>query len=172
MHKNWYNGRKSMYCFNNTVVIDHNGLIIYEDNGYPGKYHDVNILRHSQLYLNWRDHFTLNEDYFEYLLGDPGYVGEEMFIMRRIGERELHSDVDMSSVRLYNKMHAVEWGIGGLKRKWRRLMKTFDATKERFPIMFTAGCIMTNFIHRREMDFTFDLLGQRDNQDAGWEGDF
>ncbi|CAK5164851.1 unnamed protein product, partial [Aphanomyces euteiches] len=77
-----------------TVVVDHNGLFIYEDNGYPGKYHDVNILRQSNLYKRWRDYFTIEDDYFEYLLGDPGYIGEEMFIMRRIGDREVHEDAD------------------------------------------------------------------------------
>ncbi|KAH9105811.1 hypothetical protein AeMF1_018458 [Aphanomyces euteiches] len=116
LHKNWYNGRKHMYCFNNTVVVDHSGLIIFEDNGYPGRYHDVNILRQSSLYQHWRDHFTVEESYFEYLLGDPGYVGEEMFIMRRIGSREFADGVDISRINLFNKMHAgyrikVEWEL-------------------------------------------------------------
>ena len=105
-----------------SVIVDHNGLIIYQDNGYPGKYHDVNILRQSALYSNWKQYFTVKSEYFEYLLGDPGYVGEEMFIMRRLGEREIPEGADLSRIRLYNKMHAgyrirVEWGIGGLKRK-------------------------------------------------------
>jgi DDE superfamily endonuclease len=46
LNSNWFNGRKKMYCFNNTVIVDHNGLLIYIDMGYPGKFHDVNILRH------------------------------------------------------------------------------------------------------------------------------
>ncbi|KAG9399874.1 hypothetical protein AC1031_011295 [Aphanomyces cochlioides] len=122
LHKNWFNGRKHMYCFNNTVVVDHNGLFIFEDNGYPGKYHDDNILRQSFLYKNWRNYFTVSDSYFEYLLGDPGYVGEEMFIMRRVGTREFADHGHLSRIHLFNKMHAgvrikVEWGIGGLKRK-------------------------------------------------------
>ena len=47
--RRWYNGRKKMYCFNNTVVVDHNGLFIYVDPGYPGSFHDVNILRNRTL---------------------------------------------------------------------------------------------------------------------------
>jgi hypothetical protein len=37
-----------MYAFNNTVVIDHDGLFIYIDPGYPGSFHDVNCLRQSE----------------------------------------------------------------------------------------------------------------------------
>jgi hypothetical protein len=40
-------------------------------------------------------------------------------------------DVDHAEVKIYNKMHAsfkvqVEWGIGGLKKKQRCLVKKFD----------------------------------------------
>jgi hypothetical protein len=118
----WYNGSKSMYCFNNTVVVDHNGLFTYIDPGYPGSLHDVNCLRQSELYNNWRRYFTHTDGYFEYLLGDPGYVGEGMFIMRQIGRREVAEGGEMAVVVVFNSMHAgyrvqVEWGIGGLKRK-------------------------------------------------------
>jgi uncharacterized protein (DUF486 family) len=45
-------------------------------------------------------------DYFEYLLGDPCYMGEEIFIMRRIGQRKFTPDVTQNVVRTQNKMHA------------------------------------------------------------------
>jgi hypothetical protein len=47
-----------------------------------------------------------DDDYFEYLLGDPGYVGEEMFITRRVGRREVPDESDMGAIDLYNRMHA------------------------------------------------------------------
>ena len=78
----------------------------------------------------------------------------------------------------YNKMHAglrvrVEWGIGGLKRKFKRLMKRFDNTKETFPHLFVAGCILTNFIHRRRMDMQFVIVGDgAEGDDVGWDGDY
>ena len=34
-----------MYFMNNTVVVDYNELFIHVNGGYPGSYHDVNILR-------------------------------------------------------------------------------------------------------------------------------
>jgi hypothetical protein len=61
-------------------------------------------------------------EYFEYLLGDFSYLGEKMFIMRRIGRHEIGFNADQDVIRTYIKMHVgykvwVEWGIGGLKRK-------------------------------------------------------
>jgi hypothetical protein len=68
-------------------------------------------------------------------------MGEKMFIMRRIGRWELAPNGDHVVVRTYNKMHAgfkvqVERGIGGLKRKWRCLMKRFDSTKPKYAHFF------------------------------------
>jgi len=60
-------------------------------------------------------------------------------------------------------MHAgyrvqVEWGIGGLKRKWKRLMKRFDNTKPRYSHLFKFGTLFTNFLHRRNMDLTYEVI--------------
>ena len=59
-----------IYAFNNTIVVDHDGLIIYLDPGYPGCYHDITILRQSDLFHNWRDYFQHDDDAFEYVMGD------------------------------------------------------------------------------------------------------
>jgi hypothetical protein len=39
-------------------------------------------------------YFTHRDEYFEYLLGDMGYLAEEMFIMHMIGRDELPPNVD------------------------------------------------------------------------------
>ncbi len=70
---------------NNIVILTHHGLFIYINIGYPSSYHDVTILCHSNVYKNWHQYFTRGDDYFEYLLGDPSYMSEEMFIMQIIG---------------------------------------------------------------------------------------
>jgi len=93
------------------------------------------------------------DEYFEYLLGDPSYLGEEMFIMRRIRRSEIGPNVDQHVIRTYNKIHGrygvrVEWGISGLKRKWRWLMKRFDSTKPKYTILLILVAILTNFLHR------------------------
>jgi hypothetical protein len=76
-------------------------------------------------------------------------------------------------------MHAsyrvqVEWGIGGLKRKWRRLMKRSNNTKPRYSHLFKSRTLFTNFLHRRRMDFTYeDNADHLHNlEDHGWAGDF
>jgi hypothetical protein len=167
---------------NNVVIIDHQGLFIYIDPGFPGSYHDINCLRHSEISQNWQRHFTITEHYQEYLLGDPGYMGENVFIMRRVDRREIPDDADeneiISAIEAYNKMHAgyriqVEWGIGGLKRKFKRMMKGFDASKDKFPLMFRAAAIMTNFIHRTRQDFSCIVEnGPAVAGGYGWEGDY
>jgi len=43
-HKFWFNGQKKIYSMNNTMVVDHQGLFIYSNFGYPSSYHDVTIL--------------------------------------------------------------------------------------------------------------------------------
>jgi hypothetical protein len=59
-------------------------------------------------------------EYFQYLLRDPSYFGEDMFVMCRLGRHELAPRHDQNVVNAYNKMHVdykvkIEWGIGGLK---------------------------------------------------------
>jgi hypothetical protein len=134
-------GGKNIYEMNNTIIMDHHGLFIYIDIGYIGFSHNVTILWHSNVYKNWSQYFTQGDGYFEYLLGDPSFVGEKMFIMQRIKRRKLMPNVDHAEVRGYNKMHAsfrvqLEWGIGGLKRKWRCLMKKLIQPNQNMQICF------------------------------------
>ncbi len=51
--------------------------------------HDVTILCEYDLYKNWHECFMHTNDYFEYLLGDLGYMDEEMFVMRNLGGMNL-----------------------------------------------------------------------------------
>lgn len=180
-HKKWFNRRKKMYSLNNVVIVDHHGLFIYIDSTYPGSFHDVSCLRASQLHGTWRDHFVHNDmdQAFEYVLGDPGYDGTEMYIMRRIQGLEIGEGISQEVVHTWNKMQdgyriQVEWGIGGLKQKWGRLMKRFDNRRPRFRHFFEAAAKLTNFLHRRHMDFDKVVPQEREeNEDQyGWGGDF
>jgi hypothetical protein len=77
-HKVWFNERKKIYTVNNIVVVDHQGLFIYMDSRYLGSYHDVTILRKSEVHKHFCQLFLHGDEYFEYLLGDPNYFGEEI----------------------------------------------------------------------------------------------
>ena len=159
-HGKWFNGCKKMYCMNNVVIVDHHGLFIYIDSTYPGSFHDVTCLRASEFHSSWREHFAHNDmdQYFESILGDSGYVGTEMFIMQRIQGHEIGEGISQEVVDTWNKMHAdyriqVEWGIGGLKQQWRRLMKRFDNTRPQFRHFFDVAAKLTNFLYWRRMIF-------------------
>jgi hypothetical protein len=65
------------------VVVNHNYLFIYIDHEYPESFHDVLCLRASSLDENWGDYFTHTDNYFEYVLGDLGYQGRILYIVRR-----------------------------------------------------------------------------------------
>jgi len=51
------------------------------------------------------------DEYFEYLVGDHGYMGKDMFIMHHIGWRELAFEVVLDIMRAYNKMHASSYNV-------------------------------------------------------------
>jgi hypothetical protein len=59
-HCRWFNGRKRMNSMNSTVIVDHDGLFTRVDPGYPGSFHDVTILRSSDLYRNWREYLNIS----------------------------------------------------------------------------------------------------------------
>jgi hypothetical protein len=140
--------------------------------------HDITILKYSDVEKNWRDYFVHDPPYVEYLLGDLGYIGNEKYIIRRISRQEISPGADLPAIVAYNKLHGglhvqVEWGIGGIKRKWRRLSTRFDCTKGKFQVLFNAAALLTNFLHRRRQDFAMEVSDEavRDGQGA-WDGDF
>ncbi len=101
------------------MILDHHGLFIYINSSSLGSYHDVNIFCHSTIYKEWHQYFTHWDEYYEYLLGDLKYLGEEMFIIKRMWKQKLPLDVNHGAIQAYNKMHVgfkiqMEWGIGGL----------------------------------------------------------
>jgi hypothetical protein len=175
------------------VVVDHDGLIIYVDAGFAGSFHDARCVSNSDLGKNWRDYFTgdeLLEQILEFLMGDPGYLGLEMFIMRRVDAREIVGGVAANAepgrvgdpvIDAFNARHAgfrvkVEWGIGGIKNKWRAFLDVFPFKRDCFQVLFNAAAIMTNFIHRRRMNMAMvELPGPapepQQDPDAGQDGD-
>ncbi len=69
-----------------------------------------------------------------------------------------------SVMNVYNKMHdgyrvKVEWGIRGLKRKWRQLMKHFDSTKDKYNNLFLATSILINLLQIYHLlNFTYEVI--------------
>jgi hypothetical protein len=58
-------------------------------------------------------------EYFEYVLGDLGHLGEEILVVHWLGKCECALGHDQNIANAYDNMHAsynvkVEWGIGEL----------------------------------------------------------
>ncbi len=99
-----------------------------------------------------------------------------MFIMRKIGKHEITPNVEgMQCMHTTKRMlvRRCRWN-GGLKRKWRRFMKKFDSTKLRYSHLFKSRALLTNFLHRRRMDLTYEVINDHlpNLEDHEWAGDF
>jgi hypothetical protein len=57
-----------------------------------------------------------DDEYFKYLLGDPSYLGEKMFIVKKIGRCEINLNANQELLKLTTKCMLgieCEWN-GGL----------------------------------------------------------
>jgi hypothetical protein len=55
----------------------------------------------------------------------------------------------------------VQWGISGVKRKWKCFMKRINSRKPRYVGFFQAIIIFTNFLHKRCMELTYEAVGDQ-----------
>lgn len=106
------------------------------------------------------------DNYFEYLLGDRGYMGEETFVMCWLGRWEIAPRHDLEVVHAYNKMHEgykvwVEWGIWRFQAQMEKPIKRFDSTKPKYNHLFKAIVIFINFIHMSHLYFIIKVIGNR-----------
>lgn len=135
-HSNCFNGRKKMFCMNNTIVVPHKGLFFNVNLGYPSSYHNISILRHSCSYKNWGTHFKYNDENSQCLIGDLQCMGAEMFIFHWIGVNESPSNVLCNVINAFNKDACILQGSCGVEH-WRfeekvcKLTKWLDATKSK-----------------------------------------
>lgn len=135
------------------------------------------MLRDTDLAHNWQKYFSVdhNSPYFvEYLLGDPGFLGLDHFILRRIDAREV-AYVDSDPImRAFNKLHAgyrvkVEWEIDGMKMLFKSFLDICPNYRSSFALIFEITVIITNFLHRRRQDFSTSLQ-QRESSEGEWRG--
>lgn len=99
--------------------------------------------------------------------------------MRCIGQAEVPTSANLEVINAYNKMHSrcnivVEWGIRGLKRKWRCLMKRYDCTRDKYMQLVYVVALLTNFIQRRRKVLGFEVVGEPHNgpDHHKWDGDY
>lgn len=115
--------------------------------------------------------------YFEYLLGDLGYFGESMFIIRILDTHEQPLDANDIEITTYNKIYAdyhvqVEWKIGGLNKSGNVLCIILMPPK--YNHLFQAYALLINIFHLRKMDIRHQVVGDHDDhpQNHGWASDY
>jgi hypothetical protein len=84
-------------------------------------------------------------------------MGEEIFMMQCCGRHEFITMNDLNVVHAWYKMK-VEWGIEGLKQKWKKLIKHFDFTKKKYNHLFQDASILINFVHRLHIQIIGDQI--------------
>lgn len=82
-----------------------------------------------------------------------------MYVLRRVDNREMTNTGNNPIVYAFNQRHAarrvqVEWGIGGIKNRFGRFLTKCPNRRHHFKVMFEACARLTNYIHRRRMDFS------------------
>lgn len=133
-HSRWFSGRKRMY---NNQQYCHCATTYYSYIMWISCTSDPFMILLASEIMNLTQsekiYFTHTDEHFEMVLGDVGYVGADRYIPHHMGRERIPLSVDVFAINAFNKLHArhqvkVEWGIGGLKQKFRRLMKRFHST--------------------------------------------
>lgn len=143
------------------VTVDHDGLFIFVETSFAGSFHDVRFLRSTDISIRWKHFFSNDPDSV-----DPVEYGLNHFILRRIDERLLPNVDNGPIIRAFNKHHAgyqiaVEWSIGGLKKRFPKFLETCSNLRDRFGLLFRSSANLPNFIHRRRRNLNFEDLGLR-----------
>jgi DDE superfamily endonuclease len=152
-------------------VIDNGCRFIYVDAVFAGSSHNVRCLRNTELYKNWRNHLRNdNMDVTqEYLLGDPGYMGWRCTycdVRTDVSVQGTNPVVDAFDRRPSARTVQVEWGIGGLKNRFKSFISWCQSRRGLFAPMFEACCRLTNFINRSRMDFSIMDVGHNELHDG------
>ena len=149
--KLWYNGHKRQHGLKLQSVILLNGIIIDLFGPIEGKYHDMTLLRESNIITKIeRLNTTFNnrrEEYINLLIfGDPAYsVGTT--ILSPFSGVGLTSA--MKNYNTYMSRHriAVEWGFGKIVNDWSFLDYKRNLKLLLQPVgdYYKLGCLLSNF---------------------------
>lgn len=63
---------------------------------------------------------------------------------------------------------AVEWGIFGLKCKFKGFFDSRPNRIDKFELIFSAAAIFTNFSHHRMKDYSASMKGEGNGEGGEW----
>ncbi len=88
-------------------------------------------------------------------------MGEEMLSCARQDSGNLFKMLTMMQCEHSTKCMQVESGVQWGKKKMEMLMKRLNLTKPKYVDFFQAIIMLTNFLHKRCMDLTYEVVGDQ-----------
>ena len=111
-----YSGKVKYHCRNNQVIVDIWGRFIDVEPPMNGSAHDVKLWRYSTVRVQRDEHF----DDGQFLLGDPGYIMDDINIKVPASADECKGNLTKQHVADVHRRHRflVEYSIGSAKRNF------------------------------------------------------
>jgi hypothetical protein len=100
----------------------------------------------------------------EPVLGDLGYIGVEMYVLRRVHRRDIPGDPNAAAVaEAFNRRHAaerikVEWGIGCLNERFRTLLTNYPTRRGSFLLCVQHASSLPNLFIAIERNLPLSVL--------------
>lgn len=100
-------------------------------------------------------------------------MGLDNFVLRRLNKSESAEAVKIPIPKSLKRLYVVyrvgvEWGIGGLKIKFKRFVQALPNRIPLLSAMLRAAAILTNFIQLHMHDFSILLEGEAGGEDLEW----
>lgn len=151
-HTDYYN-RKGFHSILMQAIADHHCLFLDVCIGWPGRAHDARVLQNSSLY-NKGCSSTLFPDWKKtirgvnvplLLLGDPAYPLLPWLMKPFPQHPYMLSEQKTFNYRLSRARVVVEMAFGGLKRRWRCLLKQNESNVANV-LKIIASCVVLHNI--------------------------
>nr|XP_048696234.1 uncharacterized protein LOC125632320 [Caretta caretta] len=154
-----YINRKGYFLMVLQALVDHKGCFNDINVGWPGKVHDAYIFRNAGLFEHLQegtyfpDHkITIGDIEMPIvILGDPAYPLMPWLMKPYTGT--LDSSKEQFNYRLNKCRMVVECAFGHLKARWHSLLSRLDLSKNNFPIVIAACCVLHNICESKGETF-------------------
>ncbi|CAG8677124.1 12828_t:CDS:1, partial [Dentiscutata heterogama] len=147
LNKDVYITRKRRYAIHLQAVIDHRGIFLNYDLGYPASVHDAKVFRNSSLY---RCRNQLFEE-TDYVLADSAYP----ISLNIIPSFKDPSGLDKNQKIAFNQKHSksrvvVEQAFGRLKSRFRLLQELRTKNTKMATDLIEISLILYNILEKNE----------------------
>ena len=168
-----YYNRKGWHSVILQGTVDHNGLFIDINVGWPGRVHDARVFSNSTLYSRGVSKVLLpnstaricGKDIPLVLLGDPAYPLLPWVMKAYPNTGHLTQQQKCFNYNLSKTRVTIEHSYGRLKGRWRCLLKRLDVDINDVPTIVTTCCVLHNMCELSGDLFMEDWLLEEDDQE-------